>query len=103
MSSNNNGGLIFASSALGTDAAALTVEAQLVIFLRLLMIARGDRGVATELNLMVTEKVEAFIDAATELIKSLVTGNWHHGPKAAVAVLKDRVSANAARLTAVGN
>ncbi len=99
MSTKMSSGPVSVTSTLGADAAVLTLEAQFVIFLRLLMIATGDRGVATEMNLMVAEKVEAFLEAATELMKSLVTGDWHLGSKAAVAVLKDRVHANAARLT----
>jgi hypothetical protein len=99
MLSNTNSSPISVMLTLGADAAALTFEAQFVIFLRLLMIATGNRAIATEMNLMVAEKVEAFLEAATELMKSLVTGDWHLGSKAAVAVLKDRVHANAARLT----
>jgi hypothetical protein len=95
-------GPIPTSSTLGADAASLTLEAQFVIFLRLLMIVTGDSGAGKEMNLMVAEKIEAFLEAATELMKSVVAGNWHLGPKAAVTVLKDRVHANAARLTSVG-
>ena len=101
MSANVQTGLIPASSTFGEDAALLTSEAQLVIFLRLLMILRGDRAVASEMHLMVAEKVEGLIEAGTELMKSLVTGNWHLGPKAVVTVFKDRVHANVTRLSCV--
>ena len=93
--------LIHASSSFGQDAALLTSEAQVVIFLRLLMIVTGDRALASEMHLMVAEKVEGLIEAATELMKSLVTGNWHLGPKAVVTVFKDRVHANVTRLSSV--
>ena len=93
--------LIHASSTFGKDAALLTSEAQVVIFLRLLMIVTGDRAVTSEMHLMVAEKVEGLIEAASELTKSLVTGNWHLGPKAVVTVFKDRVHANVTRLSSV--
>ncbi len=99
MSANVQIGLISASLTYGEDAALLTSDAQVVIFLRLLMILTGDRAVASEMHLMVAEKVEGLIEAATELTKSLVTGNWPLGPKAVVTALKDRVHANATRLS----
>lgn len=102
MPANVQTGPIPTSSTLGADAASLTLEAQFVIFLRLLMIATGDAGAAKEMNLMVAEKIEAFLEAATELMKSVMAGNWHLGPGAAVTVLKDRVHANVARLASVG-
>lgn len=90
------------SSTIGADAAMLAVEAQFVIVLRLLMIALGDRDVATEIHLMVSEKVEAFFDAAMELTQGLATGEWHLGLNAAVSLFRARVQANATRLTTVG-
>jgi hypothetical protein len=101
VSANVQTGLIPASLSFGKDTALLASEAQVVILLRLLMILRGDREVASEMHLMVAEKVEGLTEAATELMKSLVTGNWHLGPKAVVTVFKDRVHANVTRLSCV--
>jgi hypothetical protein len=72
------------------DATLLGLEAQSVIGLRLAQIAKG-QGTPAEAQLMVTEKMLAFMDAAT----TVATGGSAH------AVVKDyrkRVQANARRL-----
>ena len=75
---------------LATDSTLLGIEAQSVIGLRLAQIAMGQSSPA-EAQLMMTEKMLAFMDAAT----TVAAGGSAH------AVVKDyrrRVQANARRL-----
>ncbi len=75
---------------LATDTTLLTLEAQSVIGMRLTQLALG-QGNPTEAQLMVTEKMLAFMDAAT----TIAAGGSAH------AVAEDyrrRVQANARRL-----
>jgi hypothetical protein len=75
---------------LATDTTLLTLEAQSVIGLRLAQIAMG-QGTPTEAQLMVTEKMLAFMDAAT----IVATGG---SAEAIVEGYRKRVQANARRL-----
>ena len=73
-----------------TDTTLLGLEAQSVIGLRLAQIAMG-QGTPTEAHLMMTEKMLAFMDAAT----TVAAGGSAH------AIIEDyrrRVQANARRL-----
>ena len=73
-----------------TDTTLLAMEAQMVIGLRLTQAAFG-RGSAAENQLMVTEKVLAFAEAAT----TLATGG---SPRKIVRGYRRRVRANVRRL-----
>ena len=77
---------------LATDTTLLTLEAQSVIGLRLAQIAMG-QGSPAEAHLMMTEKMLAFMDAAT----TVATGGSAH---AIVEDYRKRVQANARRLRA---
>ncbi|QRM35702.1 hypothetical protein [Microvirga sp. VF16] len=76
---------------LALDTTLLTLEAQSVIGLRLSQIATGQSSPA-EVQLMATEKMLAFVDAAT----AVATGGSAHE---IVGVYRKRVQANAWRLT----
>jgi len=75
---------------LATDTILLTLEAQSVIGLRLAQIAMG-QGTPAEAQLMMTEKMFAFMDAAM----TVATGGSAH---AVVENYRRRVQANARRL-----
>ena len=75
---------------LATDTTLLTLEAQSVIGMRLAQIALG-QGTPAEAQLMVTEKMLAFMDATT----SVAAGGSAH---AVVEDYRRRVQANAQRL-----
>jgi hypothetical protein len=75
---------------LATDTTLLTLEAQSVIGLRLAQIAMG-QGTPNEAQLMVTEKMLAFMDAAT----TVAAGGPAH---TIVEDYRSRVRANARRL-----
>ena len=75
---------------LATDTTLLTLEAQSVIGLRLAQLALG-QGTPAEAQLMVTEKMLAFMDAAT----AVADGGSAH---AVVQDYRRRVQANARRL-----
>jgi hypothetical protein len=57
------------------DTVLLAMEAQTVIGIRLSQIAMG-RGTAAESQLMVTEKVLAFVEAATTVAKGGSPQRW---------------------------
>jgi hypothetical protein len=77
---------------LATDTTLLTLEAQSVIGLRLAQLALG-QGTPAEAQLMVTEKMLAFMDAAT----TIAAGG---SPHTIVENYRMRVQANARRLRA---
>lgn len=85
--------------AFGFDLWNLGMEANTVIALRTLKIASGGSAAMTEANLMVTEKVEAAIEAQTRLL----TGGFGTSPSGASrAVMRHygkKVRANRKRLT----
>jgi hypothetical protein len=75
---------------LATDATMLTIESQSVIWARLSQMALG-RGSPTENLLMVTEKVNAFAEAAATIAAG---GTAHHVVKS----YRKKVRANVQRL-----
>jgi hypothetical protein len=75
---------------LATDATMLTIESQSVIWARLSQMALG-RGSPTENLLMVTEKVNAFAEAAATIAAG---GTAHHVVKS----YPKKVRANVKRL-----
>ncbi len=75
---------------LALDTALLAMEAQAVIGIRLSQIAMG-RGTPAETQLMVTEKMMAFVEAAA----TVATGGSAH---AVVSGYRKRVRANVKRL-----
>jgi hypothetical protein len=77
---------------LALDSTVLGLEAQSVIGMRLAQIAKG-QGTPAEAQLMVTEKMLAFMDAAT----TVATGGSAH---TVVEGYRRRVQANARRLRA---
>ena len=75
---------------LAVDTTLLGLEAQSVVGMRLSQIALG-RGTAEETQLMVTEKVSAFVEAAT----TVATGGSAH---TVIEDYRNHVRANARRL-----
>jgi hypothetical protein len=78
--------------ALSADGARLCLEAHHVVGLRLLRIAAGGTGAQAEATRMVTEKAEAFAEAAA----TLATGG---SAQKILRRYRTRVRANARRLT----
>ena len=76
---------------LSLDATMLAVEAQTVIFLRLMMFGAGGAAAPAEAQRMVAEKSRAFAEAAT----TLAMGGTAH---TVVAGYRKHVRANARRL-----
>ncbi len=85
-------GMMKAWFSLAADGMALGIEAQQVIGLRLMRIAAGGPGAEREASRMVSEKAEAFAEAAT----TAATGG---SPQTIVRRYRTRVRANAKRLT----
>jgi hypothetical protein len=83
---------------LSWDMMQLTVEANSVIALRTIKMATGGAGANEEVSLMVSEKVQAAMDAQFEMAKALMAGRVD-GPSKAVALYRRRVRANQKRLT----
>lgn len=73
------------------EATMLAIESNRVIALRLLRIAVGGQDARTEGELMISEKVDAFIEAG---------GSLHRGATAAAVIgrYREHVAANARRL-----
>ncbi len=76
---------------LSLDATMLAVEAQTVIGLRLMLLGAGGAAAQAEAHRMVTEKTNAFVEAAT----TLASGGTAH---TVVAGYRKHVRANARRL-----
>lgn len=83
---------------LSWDMMQLGVEAQSVIALRTLKMATGGAGANEEASLMISEKVQAAMDAQFEMTKAAMAGRID-GPAKAVALYRRRVRANQKRLT----
>ena len=83
---------------LSWDMMQLGVEAQSVIALRTMKMATGGAGASEEINLMISEKVQAAMDAQCELTTAAMAGRTD-GPAKAVALYRRRVRANQKRLT----
>jgi secreted protein with Ig-like and vWFA domain len=75
----------------------LGLEAQSVIALRTMKCAAGGAAASDEINLMVSEKVRATIDAQFTLARAAMAGRAD-GPAKAVALYRRRVRANQRRL-----
>ena len=73
-------------------AAMLSIEAQNVVALRMMRLARGGRNAQSEANRMVTEKVAESIAIAATLLSG---GSGH----AVVAQVRRRVRSNSRRLS----
>ncbi len=82
--------MIASSMKLTLDTALLAMEAWMVIGIRLSQIAMG-RGTPVEAQLMVTEKMQAFVEAAT----TVATGG---SAQKVVSGYRKRVRANVRRL-----
>lgn len=81
------------------DAAAMGLEAQGVIAMRLLKIAAGGPGADTECQLMVAEKFAAAAAAQIAAADALAGGKSIHAAAAlALVPVRHRVRANHARL-----
>lgn len=83
---------------LSWDMMQLTVEANSVIVLRTVKMATGGAGANEEVSLMVSEKVQAAMDAHFEMATAVMSGRMD-GPAKAVALYRRRVRANQKRLT----
>lgn len=80
------------------DMMQLGVEAHSVIVLRTMKMATGGAGANEEVSLMVSEKVQAAMDAQFEMAKAVMAGRID-GPAKAVALYRHRIQANQKRLT----
>jgi hypothetical protein len=86
--------------ALSFKAAALGVEAQSVIALRLLRFAAGGPGMQAEASRMVMEKVAAFGEAHAVAGAAIMAGRKDHIVAAkALGAVRKRVRANRRRLS----
>jgi hypothetical protein len=83
---------------LSWDMMQLGVEAQSVIVLRTLKMATGGAGANEEVSLMISEKVQAAMDAQFELTKAAMAGRTD-GLAKAVELYRGRVRANQMRLS----
>ena len=85
---------------LSSQTALLALEAQTVIALRCLRVAAGGTQAQSEINRMITEKVQAFGEAQTAAaIGAVGGGSGRHIAKKVVGVYKKRVRKNRRRLT----
>jgi hypothetical protein len=85
---------------LSSQTALLALEAQTVIALRCLRVAAGGAPAQSEINRMITEKVQAFGEAqAAAAIGSVGGRSGRHIAKKVVGVYKKRVRRNRRRLT----
>jgi hypothetical protein len=83
-----------------SQAALLALEAQSVIALRLMRVAAGGASARSEMQRMVTEKVQAFGEAQTAAAVGSITGRKSPQiAKKVVRVYKKRVRGNRRRLT----
>ena len=80
------------------DAMRLGMEAQSVIGLRMAKAAWGGAAAQDEVELMVSEKAKAAIDAQMVMASSMMAGQGHLGPARAMALYRRRVLANQRRL-----
>jgi hypothetical protein len=71
----------------------LAIEANEVISLRMMKIISGGPGAIAEIQLMITEKIDASAEAGTNLI-------FGQSPAAAVARVREHVANNHRRLSA---
>lgn len=84
---------------LSLNAFRLGAEANSVVALRMMKIAGGGAGAAKETQLMVSEKIQAAIEAQSQLAIGAMTGAAPHvGPAKAVALYRRKVRANRRRL-----
>lgn len=84
---------------LSLNALRLGTEANTVVALRMMKIAGGGAGAATEAQLMVSEKIQAAIEAQSQLAVGAMTGAAAYvGPSKAVALYRRKVRANRRRL-----
>lgn len=84
---------------LSLNAFQLGAEANSVVALRMMKMANGGAGAATEARLMVSEKIQAAIEVQSQLAIGVMTGAAAHiGPAKAVALYRRKVRANRRRL-----
>jgi hypothetical protein len=77
----------------------LNVEAQQVIGLRIMKMARGGRHAEIESQRMISEKLAALTEAQVGLLTDIATGQGMVAPARAIAVFQREVSANRRRLS----
>ncbi len=83
---------------LSMDAALLGLETQSVIALRMAKAAWGGPEALKEASLMVSEKIEAALDANLMMTRSVLSGDTYLAPARTVALYRRRVQANQRRL-----
>jgi hypothetical protein len=86
---------------LSLDIWRASLEAQQVIALRLAKLLSGGAPAAAEMNRMVSEKVDAALEAQHSAAKSMLTGNAAQIPSRTVAIYRRKMRANSRRLSAV--
>jgi len=74
------------------------LEAQQVIGLRLAKLTRGGAAAAAEANRMVSEKVDAALEAQQAAARSMLSGNAARIPARTVALYRRKMRANCRRL-----
>jgi hypothetical protein len=77
-----------------------SLEAQQVIGLRLAKLASGGAAAAAEMNRMVSEKVDAALEAQDAAAKAVLTGNAAQIPSQTLALYRRKMRANRRRLGA---
>ena len=81
-----------------------TCEAQAVISARLLLLASGDPSAASEVGLMISEKLLAFADAQAAAERALAAGRGiYEAAEEAYEPLRQTVHANSERLFPVAH
>ena len=80
------------------DSWRLASESQAVIGLRMMQLATGT-ATATEVGLMVSEKIQAAAEVQAQMLTSALTGATHLAPRRAVAHYRRKVRANRRRLS----
>ena len=76
------------------------LEAQQVIGLRLAKLMSGGRPAAAEIKRMISEKVDAVLEAQHAAAKSVLTGNAAQIPSRTVALYRRKMRANRRRIGA---
>lgn len=84
---------------LAFGSAMLAIESQQVIALRLTKMAFGGANAAREVDLMVSEKVQAMTQSSEVLINAVLAGTADGGAGKILSLYRKKVRANRKRLT----
>jgi hypothetical protein len=81
------------------DSWRLAAESQAVIGLRMAKLAAGDPASAHEVQLMISEKMQAAAQVQTQMLADTLTGSGHLATRRALAHYRRKVRANRRRLS----